>query len=140
MMRIIRHTYPNKTTIGTWYLANGTVLCWTIEDEVREDGVFVPDETAIPAGVHTISNSMSPKFHRVLPHIYSSTIAASRGIRVHRGRHIGHSRGCVLVGLGVVIDEPPHLLDADQAEIAVVQHLHQLGGTSQIEIINQRAA
>lgn len=54
--------------------------------------------TLIPAGVHKIEIGHSPKFFRRLPLIYSETIPAKRGIRIHAGNSIADTKGCVIVG------------------------------------------
>lgn len=56
------------------------------------------ERTLIPAGVHKIELGNSPKFLRRLPLIYSDTIPAKRGIRIHAGNSIADTKGCVLVG------------------------------------------
>lgn len=54
--------------------------------------------TLIPAGVHKIEICHSHKFFRRLPLIYSETIPAKRGIRIHAGNSIADTKGCVIVG------------------------------------------
>lgn len=50
--------------------------------------------------MYSVQNSKSPKFKRELPLIYNSTtVKASRGIRIHRGNTFKDSQGCVLVGM-----------------------------------------
>lgn len=53
----------------------------------------------IPALTYHYSVTMSPKFKRLLPIL--DQVPGREGIRIHRGTHPKHSKGCVLV--------PPHM-------------------------------
>jgi hypothetical protein len=134
-MRIVRHTYPFKTTLGTWFLPDGRPFCFTLEDEVRDGGIIVPKETAVFDGLHTLELSMSPKFGRELPHIYSATIPANRGIRCHRGKNDESTDGCVIVGFELCLD-PPMIGASKEAEVALVEILRSMPGKkTSIEIV-----
>lgn len=123
MIRIVRHTFTETTTLGTWHFDSQWPFCWTLEDCLR---------LAVPAGIHTLELSHSPKFGRPLPHIYSAAIPAGRGIRVHRGVNHTHTLGCVLVGFAARLDEPSI---GEQAEDAIVAALRDLGGKTTIAIV-----
>lgn len=90
MLILIRDTRTETAILGSLYL-NGAFICYTLENAAK----------AIPCGMYSVQNSKSPKFKRELPLIYNSTtVKASRGIRIHRGNTFKDSQGCVLVGMG----------------------------------------
>ena len=90
MLTLVRYTRTETAVLGSLYL-NGAFICYTLENATK----------AIPCGMYTVQNSKSPKFKRELPLIYNSTtVKASRGIRIHRGNTCKDSQGCVLVGMG----------------------------------------
>ena len=90
MLTLVRDIRAEEAVLGSLYL-NGAFVCYTLENA----------DKAIPCGMYTVQNSKSPKFKRELPLIYNSTtVKASRGIRIHRGNTCKDSQGCVLVGMG----------------------------------------
>jgi hypothetical protein len=90
MLTLVRFTRTETAVLGSLYL-NGAFVCYTLENAAK----------AIPCGMYTVQNSKSPKFKRELPLIYNSTtVKASRGIRIHRGNTAKDSQGCILVGMG----------------------------------------
>lgn len=90
MLTLVRYTRTETAVLGSLYL-NGAFICYTLENAAK----------AIPCGMYTVQNSISPKFKRELPLVYNSTtVKASRGIRIHRGNTAKDSQGCVLVGMG----------------------------------------
>jgi len=82
-------------TIGRLTL-DGSFECWTLEDVVRADGVKIPKETAIPAGMYTIDITHSPRFDRDLPLLLN--VSGFIGIRIHPGNDAADTDGCILVG------------------------------------------
>ena len=88
MFTLVRFTRTEKAILGSLYL-NGAFVCYTLENAAK----------AIPAGLYSIENSVSPKFKRELPLIYGDKVAASRGCRIHAGNSYKDSSGCVLVGM-----------------------------------------
>lgn len=56
----------------------------------------------IPALTYEVGVTMSPKFKRLLPIL--RRVPGRDGIRIHRGKHPKHSKGCILV--------PPHMENA----------------------------
>lgn len=90
MLTLVRFTRTETAVLGSLYL-NGAFVCYTLENAAK----------AIPCGLYNVQNSQSPKFKRELPLISNSTtVKASRGIRIHRGNTAKDSQGCVLVGMG----------------------------------------
>lgn len=89
MLTLIRYTRTETAVLGSLYL-NGAFICYTLENATK----------AIPCGMYSVQNSKSPKFKRELPLISNSTtVKASRGIRIHSGNTSKDSQGCVLVGM-----------------------------------------
>ena len=89
MFTLVRYTRTEKAILGSLYL-NGAFVCYTLENASK----------AIPAGLYSIENSVSPKFKRELPLLYNAAVPAKRGIRIHVGNSYKDSIGCVLVGMG----------------------------------------
>jgi len=83
-------------TLGALYV-NGEFFCYTMEDPVRPAGVYVKDETAIPAGTYPVTLVKSPRFGYLTPRLGGKL--AARGILLHKGNGPEDSRGCILVGM-----------------------------------------
>ena len=103
-LKIIREVFTNKSTIGSLYI-DDVFVCFTLEDKVREDGVKIYGETAIPDGKYSVTLSYSNRFKRVLPLIYNqpdlsveSDGVRFEGIRIHAGNTDKDTHGCPLVG------------------------------------------
>lgn len=81
-------------------------LCDTLEDIVRdrnadgdlddEDEGKIYGETAIPYGIYELKATWSPKFKKIVTLICD--VPHFTGIRIHWGRTIKQSEGCLLVG------------------------------------------
>lgn len=94
MLTLVR--YASFGTVGAGGILgklyhNGQLICHTLENLGK----------AIPAGCYALQNSKSPKFKREIPLVYSSSVPATRGIRIHAGNTFKDSAGCILVGMGV---------------------------------------
>ena len=98
---------PNlEYTPGVLYI-NDVRFCDTLEDFDREltqsmtlyqiKKVKVFGETAIPYGKYKVIVSHSPKFKKRLPLLLA--VPGFAGIRIHGGRSITNTHGCVLVGI-----------------------------------------
>lgn len=88
MLVLVREKTSGYGIQGTLYL-NGAIVCRTLENE----------SYAIPMGLYSVENSLSPKFGRELPLLFNDGCKASRGIRIHKGVTKRASLGCVLVGM-----------------------------------------
>lgn len=88
------HTY----TIGRLFIPGivNDMFCNTLEDKVREEGVKIPGETAIPAGKYEVRLTESARFKKVLPEILN--VPGFTGIRIHGGNSDKDTEGCILVG------------------------------------------
>jgi hypothetical protein len=101
--RKVFNTEGDRATIGE-LLVDSEFFCYTLEDEVRPDGVKVHGETAIPIGEYTVELTYSSRFEREMPLIYNTKDkAVSRagvrfdGVRFHGGNDAGDTHGCPLV-------------------------------------------
>ena len=93
---------PGKdATLGTLSV-NGKLLCWTLEDTVREvDGQPVSKwkvlgATAIPRGKYAVIITYSNRFKRDMPLLVD--VPGFSGIRIHPGNTSEDTEGCILVG------------------------------------------
>jgi hypothetical protein len=102
---LYREEAPGKT-FGKLY-KGGVYLCETLEDEVRKDGEYVEDATAIPYGRYRMSITYSNRFKKqmiLITNVRGSKILYhgypidSCGIRVHGGNDENDTEGCVLAG------------------------------------------
>lgn len=120
MLTLVRDIRTETAIMGRLYL-NGHMVCYTLENAAK----------AIPCGMYTVQNSISPKFKRELPLIYNSTtVKASRGIRIHRGNSAKDSQGCVLVSMdqhGTAPNTSPLLLESANAETMVTMLCRNVG-------------
>jgi len=112
MFTLIRDKRTEKAILGSLFLG-GVFICYTLENAAK----------AIPAGLYSIENSVSPKFKRELPLLYNAAVPAKRGIRIHVGNDaVKDSSGCILVGMGRNYVRPtaePSLLESTKAETMV---------------------
>lgn len=101
-----RIEYRGQTTIGQITFPDGRKF-WTLEDTVRGWGIKDAGNTAIPLGEYHLTNSMSSRFKRVMPMVYTEDnqyeIKAGgiefKGIRFHGGNDHTHTSGCILIAL-----------------------------------------
>lgn len=97
--------FAETYTIGKLYV-DGVYFSDTLEDKVREYGVKVQNETAIPSGTYKVIMSISQKFKRILPRLLD--VPMFEGILIHRGNTVKDTSGCILIGenkaKGMVLD------------------------------------
>ena len=97
-LHLLRDTFCDTHTLGKLTI-NGQFECYTLEDTDRYldgGGIKIYGQTAIPAGVYTVTLSHSPRFGRVLPLLLS--VPGFSGVRIHPGNSDRDTEGCILVG------------------------------------------
>ena len=94
-LELKRKWETSESTIGELYI-DGKFFCYTLEDVVRDPGIKVPGETAIPADTYEVIIDKSKRFGRLMPHILN--VPMFDGIRIHSGNKAEDTEGCVLVG------------------------------------------
>jgi hypothetical protein len=99
---VARGTKAKTHTAGKMYW-NGELLCYTLEDPVREiNGKPVGEwkikgETAIPEGKYRVILTKSPRFKRILPEVLN--VPGYTAVRIHAGNQTKDTDGCILVGM-----------------------------------------
>lgn len=71
--------------------------CDTLEDVVRDDGVKIWGQTAIPYGTYEVDITYSPRFKQMLPILLN--VPNFTGIRIHPGNDVDDTEGCILTGV-----------------------------------------
>lgn len=95
LYRHTANTKPDRNIIGDLHIAN-KFFSFTLEDEIRQQGVKVYGKTCIDAGRYKVIVTYSPKFKKYLPLLLN--VPRFKYIRMHNGVHSGHTLGCVLTG------------------------------------------
>ena len=88
-------------TIGDLYNEKGALICYTLEDVVRDEKI--KGETAIPQGTYKVTITHSKRFDRPLPLL--NNVPNFEGIRIHPGNGPEDTEGCILPGMSVSPDE-----------------------------------
>jgi hypothetical protein len=103
LQRKVFNTEGDRATIGELFI-DGEFFCYTLEDEVRADGIKAHGKTAIPVGEYSVEVTYSPRFKRDMPLIYNMPDKSVEkdgvrfeGIRLHGGNTAENSHGCPLV-------------------------------------------
>ncbi len=110
-----RYLYTARTTIGRVHLPSQdgvSLFSYILEDTVRAFGIKVPGETAIPEGIYKVTVSMSSRFKRQMPMLYTESnkyeIKAGgigfKGIRLHGGNTHSDTEGCGVVAFNYIND------------------------------------
>jgi uncharacterized protein DUF5675 len=94
-LRVVRKEFTSKSTIGEFYI-NEQFQCYTLEDVVREKGVKIFGETAIPKGRYEVIINESKAFHRKMPLLVR--VPGYEGVRIHKGNAPEDTLGCILIG------------------------------------------
>ena len=94
-LEVKRHFKGPQYTIGRLFV-DGVYECDTLEDTVRQDGVKIAGQTAIPAGKYPVRITYSPRFKKMLPML--DNVPNFTGVRIHTGNTAADTEGCILVG------------------------------------------
>ena len=130
-IKIYRHTFNtegDRSVIGDLH-AEGKFFCYTLEDELRADGVKVYGETCIDAGTYKFKVTMSPRFKRRMIAILD--VPRFTGIRIHGGNKAKDTHGCPLVAFNT-----DYVKIWGTAEKKLLALVDEYGGEGEIEIIN----
>ena len=98
-LTLVRDVFNKQWTQGKLYV-NDAFYCYTLEDTDRflEAGnLKEQDNTAIPRGTYAVQVTMSPRFKKPLPLLFS--VPNFVGIRIHAGNTHHDTEGCILVGM-----------------------------------------
>jgi len=110
---IWRYLYSARTTISRLNLPaqdGGAAFCFVLDDTVRAYGIKVPKETAIPEGIYKVKITMSSRFKRLMPILYTESNGYEikmggigfKGVRFHGGNTHKDSEGCPLVAFNYI--------------------------------------
>lgn len=92
---VTRYEYYADRTIGRLEI-NDEFFCWTMEDRVREPGVKVYGETAIPEGDYLVTiEAFRGDKNKMYPYLHD--VPMFTGICIHGGNKPEDSLGCILV-------------------------------------------
>lgn len=89
-------------------LTNNAVLCYMLEDVVREVAGQpvatwkVAGKTAIPRGRYKIVRTLSNRFKRWMPELLA--VPGFEGVRIHAGNVATHTEGCLIAGTAIGTD------------------------------------
>ena|SRR3990167_8340906 len=106
-MEIYEQREPSKNlvTMGSMWVddAENRLYLFTLEDQMRPEGVKVDGETAIRAGRYRVVITRSPKFKKYLPEILG--VPGFLGVRIHSLNNRKQTEGCIGVGLECADEE-----------------------------------
>lgn len=91
-MKVVREPSTEDGTIGTWYNADGSKLCLTIELPWLENE---PDKSCIPAGTYQFCRYISPKHGSVW---MARDVPGRTNIEIHPANMACELLGCLGVG------------------------------------------
>lgn len=100
---IKRNLFTPTETLGELSI-DGKFFCYTLEDTVRENGVKVHGETAIPYGTYKVIVNMSNRFKRLMPLLID--VPNFEGVRLHGGNSHVDSHGCPLIAYKAYKNKP----------------------------------
>lgn len=93
-IEVKRDVRNEKFTLGKMYI-DGEFFCYTLEDPVRQAGVKIYGDTAIPALSYEVVMSFSEKFRKPLPLLLD--VPGFSGVRIHGGNTVKDTLGCILI-------------------------------------------
>lgn len=134
-----RLSYTLKSTQGELFL-NDEYFSYTLEDTSRGENIKIFGETCIPTGKYKVKLSMSSRFKREMPMIFTEDNGyelknkgiSFKGIRIHGGNDSADSHGCVLVAKNLL---NPDLIQGSM-EKELTDKLRELGGEGTLTVVN----
>ncbi len=140
LLELKRDTYTLSSTVGKLYL-DGKFFGHTLEDVSRGENIKIYGETAIPTGIYHVKLSISHRFKRIMPMIYTEANGyelinkgiSFKGIRIHGGNRSKDSHGCILLAKNKINDD----LIQGSLEDELTTKLQSLGGQGKIIVTNQ---
>ncbi len=129
---LTRKILTSKSTIGELKDEDGKLVCLTLEDCTREDGMKIPGETSIPYGTYEVIVSQSVRFKCLMPLLLDVPLFA--GIRIHPGNTAEDTHGCILVGMTRHDDRIENSRIAFDGVFRMIQTAIAAGGKVFIEI------
>ena len=94
LFRHTANTKPDRNIIGDLHI-DGKFFSYTLEDELRQQGVKVYGKTCIDAGRYKVILTKSNRFKRIMPLLVD--VPRFSGIRIHGGNTSKDTSGCPLV-------------------------------------------
>ena len=92
---VIRERFLEDRTLGRLEI-DGKFVCYTLEDKVRDAGVKVYGQTAIPAGTYKVTvEPFRGNKDKMYPYLHD--VPMFKGICIHGGNKPEDSLGCILV-------------------------------------------
>tara|TARA_R110001606_G_scaffold374612_5_gene532488 strand:+ start:1233 stop:1703 length:471 start_codon:yes stop_codon:yes gene_type:complete len=87
-------TGGESNIMGDFYIEK-EFFCYTLEDQLRWEGVKVYGQTCIEADRYEVVLTMSNRFKRIMPLLLN--VPMFSGIRMHGGNKAENSHGCPLI-------------------------------------------
>lgn len=125
---VARNTKAKTYTAGRMY-CDGELLCYTLEDTVREakgkpvEEWKIKGETAIPEGRYRVILTKSPRFKRILPEVLN--VPGYAAVRIHAGNQTKDTDGCILVGMYDGNELDNWLGNSRKAEALVIEKINE---------------
>lgn len=102
---LYRENYTLKSTTGILESQDSKFKCYTLEDVVRGENIKIPGRTAIPDGIYKVILTMSHRFKRLMPMIFTESNGyelrnkgvSFKGVRFHGGNTHKNTEGCPLI-------------------------------------------
>lgn len=149
IFKIFRIHYTARTSSGDFYSPEDykNRFCVTLEDTVRPNGVKVSGETALPAGMYRLSTSVSNRFKREMPIIFTEVDKSTAvmggisfgGARLHGGNDHEDTHGCPLVAYNRISWDSIQGT-AEKAVTALIKEYEDAGHKCYLQIINEHQA
>lgn len=95
---VVRNRFTLLSSLGNISISNDNYRAFSVEDVARAEGVKIPKETAIQAGVYPVIMDWSNRHQSIQPHILN--VPMFEGIRFDVANYARQLEGCIGVGFG----------------------------------------